>query len=110
MAMPGWENLIVCQGTREDPCTFGHLIKLVEVLIQDLVVLSTFIAVAVFCYAGFILLTSAGNTSALERAKGMFWKVLMGYLWILAAWLIVYTITSVLLHDGYSLLGSPKSN
>jgi len=106
-----WEPLIVCDGvkTTELPeCDFNSLITLVKVLITDLVYLSTFLAVAAFAYAGYILLTSGGNTSARDKAKGVFMKVLIGYLWILAAWLIVYTITSVLLKPGYSLLGAPK--
>lgn len=101
------KDLIVCDGVTV-PCTFEKLIELVKVLITDLVYISTFLAVAAFAYAGYILLTSGGNTSERDKAKGIFMKVLIGYLWILAAWLIVYTITSVLLQPGYSLLGSPN--
>lgn len=98
-------NLIVCQGTTADPCTFGSLIALIKVGISDLVVLATLVAVIVFIFAGFKLLTSGGNPKALSDARGMLLKVLIGYVWILAAWVIVYTITSVLLNPGYSLLG-----
>ncbi|MEK7227441.1 MAG: hypothetical protein AAB641_00940 [Patescibacteria group bacterium] len=100
------KDLIVCDGVTV-PCTFEKLVELVEVIITDLVYLSTFLAVAAFAYAGYILLTSGGNTSARDRAKSIFLKVLIGYVWILAAWLVVYTITSVLLNPGYSLLGAP---
>ena len=102
-----WQPLIVCDGTKADPCTFASIIELIKVIINDLVVLTTFLAVAAFMYAGFLLLTSGGNESAKTKAKDVFTKVLIGYLWILAAWLIVYTITSVLLNPGYSLLGAP---
>lgn len=107
MATP-WQPLIVCDGTADDPCTFASLIELVKALITDLVLLSTLLAVAAFCYAGFLLLTSGGNEGAKTKAKDVFVKVLKGYLWILAAWLIVYTITNTLLNSGYSLLGSPN--
>jgi hypothetical protein len=117
--MPGWKSLIVCDpvpstggdfvGPVRD-CDFEALIELVRVLIHDLVLLSTLLAVGVFAYAGIKLLASGGNPGAMKDAKGMFFKVLIGYMWILAAWLIVYTITSVLLHPGYSLLGAPKPN
>ena len=103
-----WQPLIVCEKTANDPCTFGHLITLAQNLITDLIILSTFLAVAVFAYAGFILLTSGGSVSKKEQAVKIFWNVLWGYLWILFAWLIVYTITSVLLKDGYSILGAPR--
>ena len=97
-------NLIVCSGP---DCDFSDLVTLVERLIQALVIISTFLATAAFAYAGFLLLTSGGNESAKNKAKDIFFKVLIGYLWILGAWLLVYTITSVLLKDEYSLLGAP---
>ncbi len=105
-------DLIVCgeddnQNNVLDPneeCTYSDLVELVSRLIKALVFVSTFLATAVFAWAGFILLTSGGNPSAKTKAKDMFVKVLIGYLWILAAWLVVYTITNVLLKEGYSLL------
>ncbi|MBI2673727.1 MAG: hypothetical protein HYX23_00380 [Candidatus Zambryskibacteria bacterium] len=100
-------NLIVCQGTTADPCTFGHLILLAKNLINALVILSTFLATAAFAYAGFILLTSGGSEGQRDKAKDVFKKVLKGYLWILGAWLVVYTITSALLNPGFSILGAP---
>lgn len=101
-----WAELIVCDGTTE-PCTFGHLIELLQNLITDLVLLSTLLAAMAFAYAGFKLLTSGGSESSRKEATDIFVKVLKGYLWILGAWLLVYTITSVLLNPGYSLLGAP---
>lgn len=106
-----WKPWIVCDGAPElgstlPECSFASLITLVEVLIYNMVVLSTLIATAVFAYIGFILLTSGGKPGAREKAIGMFMKVVKGYLWILFAWLVVYTITSTLLNDGYTLLKS----
>lgn len=121
--MPGWKSLIVCdpvppsvgvdfvgpvQPVRD--CDFEALIELVRVLIHDMVLLSTLLAVGVFIYAGFILLTSGGDPGAMRDAKKMLWKVVIGYMVILSAWLIVYTITNVLVHDNYSLLGAPRPN
>ncbi|MBX4199135.1 pilin [Candidatus Parcubacteria bacterium] len=103
----GWANLIVCNGTKADPCTYAKLILLSQNLIQDLVIISTLLATAVFAYAGFKLLTSGGDPGALKEAKSIFMKVVIGYVWILAAWLIVYTITNALLNKGYSILGAP---
>ena len=101
-----WKPLIVCDGTKADPCNFAKLVELVNALITDLVIISTLIAVAAFAYAGLLLMTSGGSEGKKDRAKKMLWKVLMGYLWILGAWIVVYTITGVLLHDGYSILES----
>ena len=108
--MPGWRNLIVCDGVKV-PCTFAKLIELIQVGIHDLVLLSTLLVIGVFVMAGIKLLSSGGNPGALTEVKSMLWSVVMGYMWILAAWLIVYTITSILLKPGYSLLlGGPKAN
>lgn len=96
-----WKTLIVCGGP---DCTFGHLITLVQNLITDLIILSTFLATIAFAYAGFLLLTSGVSPGKKDEAKKVFIKVLIGYLWILGAWILVYTIAKVLLKPGYSLL------
>ena len=96
-------NLIVCGGP---DCTFAHLITLVKNIINALVIISTFLATAAFAYAGFLFLTSGGSEAKKDQAKKVFTKVLIGYLWILAAWVIVYTIDKVLLDGGFSLLGN----
>ena len=97
-------DLIVCDGPN---CTFSSLITLVQNLITAMVVISTFLAAAAFAYAGILLLTSGVSEGKKDEAKKIFTKVLIGYLWILGAWVIVYTIISVLLKQGYSLLTPP---
>lgn len=100
------QSLIVCNGP---DCEFSHLIVLAQNLINFLILLSTFFATFAFAYAGFILLTSGGSESKKDEAKKVFTKVLIGYLWILSAWLLVYTITSVLLAPGFNTyLGAPR--
>jgi hypothetical protein len=95
----GQYNLIVCDGP---DCDFGDLVRLVQNLINFMIILSTFFATAAFAYAGTTLLTSGGNESAKTKAKDIFKKVMFGYLWILGAWLVVYTITSVLGGSNFS--------
>ncbi len=105
--MPGWQSLIVCDGvkTTELPeCDFSSLFVLAKVLINDLVILSTFLAVAVFAYAGFKMLMSRGSETEYKKAVAMFGKVMWGYVWILAAWLVVYTISTALLNADFILL------
>jgi len=109
--IPGWAPLIVCgekTGEFTHPCGFPDLILLVKNLITDLVILSTFLAMAAFVYIGYLLLTSGGKTGARDKARDVFTKVIIGYLWILGAWLLVYTITSALLDPKFTfLLGAP---
>lgn len=97
-------NLIVCQGTTADPCTFESLISLFKVAVNALIEIATLITVAALIMMGFKLMTSGGNPSARTEVKNRAWAILKGYFFILAAWVIVYTITSVLVKDGFSLL------
>lgn len=91
----------ICDGP---DCDFADFVTLIKLLINTLIVLSTFLATAVFAYSGFKLLTSQGNEGAMSDAKAMIGKVIKGYVVILSAWLIVYTITNTLLKPGYSWL------
>ena len=100
-SLPGLQNMIICEGP---DCNFASLMQLVEVLIHNIVVISTYIAVAVIIYAGFLLITSGGNPGKKEKAKNALTMIIIGYVCILVAWVLVYTITSVLLDDDYSLL------
>ncbi|OHB08539.1 MAG: hypothetical protein A3I86_02715 [Candidatus Zambryskibacteria bacterium RIFCSPLOWO2_02_FULL_39_14] len=99
-------NLIVCGTDALGECTLSDLVTLLQRLINALIIISTFLATIAFAYAGFLLLTSGGNEGSKTKAKDIFIKVLMGYLWILGAWLIVYTISSVLLRPGFSLISA----
>ncbi|MEX2010550.1 MAG: hypothetical protein WD874_01980 [Parcubacteria group bacterium] len=102
--MAVWQPLIVC----DTNCGFGHLILLANNLITNLIILSTIIATAVIIFAGFKLVTSGGNIKAKEDAKKMLGAVVKGYVVILIAWLLIYTITNALLKPGYGfLLGQP---
>ncbi len=100
-------GLIVCDPASDvesERCNFGHLMLLVRNLINALIIFSTFFATAAFAWAGIVLLSSGGDVGKKNKAKEIFFKVLMGYLWILGAWVLVYTITSVLLKDPFNLL------
>ncbi len=96
-----WKSLIVCSGP---DCNFAKVIELIRVVINDLTYLATLLTVIGCIYVGFKLVTSQGNAGALKDAKSRGTTLLLGYVIILAAWIIVHTITSTLLKDGYSLV------
>ncbi len=100
-------DLIVC-GRKNDPdpyqCTLADLIQVVRNLVNALVMLSTLLATLAFVWMGLLLITSGGNESRKKRAKDIGLKVLIGYLWILAAWILVATVFGVILNDEYNLL------
>lgn len=100
------QPLVVCATPQtHSGCHWSDLVLLANNLIQDLIVISTVLATISFIFAGFKLITSQGNPSAMNDAKDTLFKVLIGYVIILAAWIVVYTISKVLLNSGYSILG-----
>jgi hypothetical protein len=119
MALPVWKTITkVCDPLSKKPfveeaggrCDFNAFIVLIKNGIVDLVLVSTLIVVFMLVYVGFKLITSQGNTSAYTDAKKIFGKVVWGYIWVLAAWLIVYTITNALLFSNFNfLLGGGQS-
>ncbi len=106
--MPGWQPLVgFCDPTSLDAakrCGLEAFITLIKNGITDLVLLSTLVGVAAFMWAGFRLLTSGGSESARTDAKEMFRKIVLGYLLVVGAWVIVYTITSTLLYSNFSVI------
>ena len=100
---PGWKPLIVCDGVATK-CDFNAFITLIKNGVHDLVLFSTLAVVALLCYAGFLWLTSQGDVGKHKQAIGMLKNIIWGYVWILAAWLIVYTIANALLKDDFLFL------
>ncbi len=97
-------GLITCNGI-SIPCTFETLLTTVDKVIKFLTfIIGVPIVALSFAYAGFVLVTSGGNPSKKEEAKGIIGKAVIGLIILLSAWLIVRT---VLLVFGYSgpLLG-----
>ncbi|MEK7117393.1 MAG: pilin [Patescibacteria group bacterium] len=86
-------NFIVCNGP---DCTFGHLLLLVKNVLDWLVMISFSAAIITLMWAGFLYLTT-GIADKKTQAKAMLWKVVIGFAIILAAWVIVKTIVSVIL-------------
>lgn len=111
MPIPGWKPLLICNNPPSFPveCGFNQLVELAQNVITNLILLSTLLAVVAFIWAGFLLIASQGNSSKKEEAKKVLMNVLKGYLWILVAWLLIYTITSAVLDPKFNnILGSPR--
>ncbi|MSR73301.1 hypothetical protein EXS61_01705 [Candidatus Parcubacteria bacterium] len=86
-----------------EQCDFNDLLALGMNLIKYLVLLSIPLAAISFAWAGFLYLSSGGSEEQAKKAKKIFWQVLTGFLFVITAWLIVYTLTSLLKTD-FSLL------
>lgn len=91
---------IPCDGGATDQCDFDDLIQLAKNIMNFLILLSIPVATIAFAWAGILMLTARGNESQVAKAKEIFTKVLIGFLFVLTAWLIVQLITGALLKEG----------
>lgn len=90
-----------CGGAGEPPCQACHVVVLVNNVVGWLVMILGVIAAILIVVAGARLVTSAGNSSAKEEAKSSMTNLLIGYLIVLAAWLVLdYGLRALLLQDG----------
>ncbi|MFT5280901.1 MAG: hypothetical protein ACI9AR_000342 [Flavobacteriaceae bacterium] len=108
----GAGGLVPCDGSKSNPCTFSHLMKLVGGIINYILFyLMMPLAALGIAYAGIKLVTSAGDPAARTKAKEIIKATVTGIVVCLAAWLIVQTILVGLdAQPGYSFLKDVVNN
>lgn len=90
-------DFITCEGTTCSACDIvGILNKAIIWLFGAVFLLFTYLMVI----AGFGLITSNGNTSALEAAKSKFTNAIIGLIIMMSAWLIVDTLMRTIVGGG----------
>lgn len=87
-----------CEGA---DCDFNDLMQLANNIMKFIIMIAIPLTAIIFSYAGFLYITAAGNEHQIAQAHDIFVKVAIGFFFILAAWLIVYLITSTLLKPDY---------
>jgi hypothetical protein len=80
-------------------CGYNDLLQLVNNVISWIIMIAVPVAAGVFAWAGIKYMTT-GVSDQKSAAKAMIGKVFIGLVFILAAWVIVTTITNALLSDG----------
>jgi len=96
-------QLVPCNGP---DCEFGHVVTLAKRIINFLLYVAVFIGIIAIMYAGFVYVSSAGDTGKVDQAHTIFKNVLFGFIIALGAWLIVHAIISGLgAGQDYSGLG-----
>ena len=91
-------QLVPCKGV---DCDFNALMTLVNRVISFILYISIPLAAISFSYAGYLYISAAGDPGKIESAHGIFKSVLIGFIFIISAWLIVYTITNALLGSDF---------
>ena len=93
-------GIVPCGTSDTHPeCTFDDLMKLGSNIIDYIILISAPIAALMFTYAGIIYLTAAGDTGKIAKAHGIFWTVFVGFVIVLAAWLIVKSVSVLVTPD-----------
>ncbi|MAZ56182.1 hypothetical protein CL653_00090 [bacterium] len=97
------QGLVTCSGSE---CNFCQAGDMVNNLINWIIGFMTVVAVFLFAIAGFQLVTSGGNQDAMKKAKSRLTYVVIGFLLMLASWLIIDTILEGLTGQGLKVWGS----
>lgn len=87
-------------------CDFGSLIQLANNIINFIITISVSASAIMFAYAGFLYMSSQGNSGQVEKAHSIFKNVALGLVFVLGAWLIVKAVMWGLGAESSSLLGS----
>ncbi len=94
-----YSGLVKCDGVvtpgeagRTRKCDFTALVDMINSLIKLIFMLSIPIFVAIFAYAGFLYMKPSSGDR--EKANSMLWAALKGFVIMLMAWFIVYTLMS----------------
>lgn len=89
-------GFVTCAGL---DCQFCHLVSTGQNVLNWLVLIMAVVAGLLFAYAGLTLVTSAGNRTAQEKARNIFNNVIIGYLIVLAGWLLIDTTFKMLVNQ-----------
>ena len=100
------QPLVPCGQEAQPKCDFNQAMQLLNNIIDFGLLLVPFLAAIALMFAGFMYLTSAGDTGKVSKAHEIFTDTVIGIVVALAAWLIVKTILSGLgVPSAFNLLG-----
>src|SRR3989338_2510136 len=86
-------------GIVDNPCQFTHIIVFANKLIMGLIIVGVIIATMGFAYAGLLYITAMGSSEKVSHAHSIFIKTFWGFVFMLSAWLIAYTMEQIFLTD-----------
>ncbi len=101
-------QIVPCTGVEEKDangvvigkkCDFNSLVEMANRVIKFLLYLSIPLVLGIIVFTAFQYLTANGNPVKLDKAKHMIKYVIIGLLWILGSFILVYTVLDNLLSD-----------
>lgn len=84
------QGLVTCQAA--GTCSFCALLEMINGIVDWIVIIASLFSILILAYAGFLLIFSQGDRSALEKGKQLFFQSIIGILIMLAGWTIVDTV------------------
>jgi len=82
-------------------CGFNELLELIRRVTSFLIFLTVLLAVAAIAYAGFLYLTSGGDTGKISRAHSIFMTAGFGIMIAVGAWVIVNAVAGSFLNENF---------
>ena len=73
-------------------CNFCYLAKLIQNVVNFLVMVTIPISVAMFAWAGILFFTATGDPKRINRARSIFRSVLIGFIITITGWLVVQVV------------------
>lgn len=106
--LPGQVVPKTCDGIH---CSCNDLVLLAENILNTGIYFAVFISAVLFAWAGWKMLSgnTMGNSEDITEAKRVLWNVMIGLVIILAAWLLVDTLSRTLLASPVWNTVCPKS-
>jgi len=79
---------------------YGAVFEMIQRLMSDAIILASIFAVLLISYAGFLFVTNPSSPSNISKGRTVLIDTVIGFVIILAAWLIVNEIMSVFTTGG----------
>jgi hypothetical protein len=98
---------VICQSCA---CGWGGFFQVIQNVLSIGITLSIVLAVLLFAYAGFLLVTNPASPENISSAKGVALNAVIGLVVVLGAWLIVNTVMNALYNGSFGPWSSIISN
>ena len=87
-------------------CNFCYFAKLIQNIVNFLVMVTIPISVAMFAWAGIKFFTAGANPKNIAQAKTIFRSVFIGFIITISGWLVVQVILQNITNQSYLQMGS----
>lgn len=95
--------LVPCGNPDQPACNIDYFIMMINSIIDWFITMATVVFTISLVYGGYLYMTSGSNPGNKEKASGIMWNTLKGFVIILTAWVIVHTILNALVPDNSSI-------